>query len=214
RLWDPRTGFLFVDGPFDATNADLTIHLPPAARPRPLRGRVVDSSGQPVPGARAGVAYCVYVGRSGGTMWEDAGLVAVDADGRFELANAPAGGDGVLVAEDAYGRRCYVPLVAIDDFATEIVLRLPGIRGWLWLLPDLADPDLPVTFVDAAGRPLRFTVRDAVGVRPAWRHVVGGPTTVALPDGAVAVVIAAGTAFERRVELDAETTHVHVRGAR
>ena len=44
--------------------------------------------------------------------------------------------------------------------------------------------------------------------------VVAQPTLISVPLATVAIVVAGNTALPRRIDLDEETTHVHVRGLR
>lgn len=213
RLWNPRTGFMHLAGPFTPGQGDLVVQLPDAARGRTLTGRCQELDGTPVTNARIGVSWCTYVTSGGGTMWQDTGrFVSVDTEGRFEMASVPRGA-GVLVAQDASGRRAAIPLEAIvaDE---HITLTMSAAGRWLRLLPLANTPGLPITCIDAKGTRLEFAFWQDQTLRTTVREVVDRPTLLQVPTETNAIVIAAGTSIERRVILDKETTHVHVRGSR
>tara|TARA_R110002072_G_scaffold27804_2_gene90193 strand:- start:23533 stop:26124 length:2592 start_codon:yes stop_codon:yes gene_type:complete len=213
RLWNPSTGFVHLAGPFTPGQGDLVVQLPESARGRTLIGRCMESDGKPATNVRVGVAWCTYVTSGGGTMWEDTGRnVGVDAEGRFELASVPRGA-GVLVAQDANGRRAVMPLEAILADA-EVTLTMSGGGRWLRLLPRANAPGLTITCIAADGSNLEFAIWQGGASRTTDREVVNRPMLLQVPAETTAVVIAAGTAIERRVALEAETTHVHMRGTR
>ncbi|MCR9244647.1 MAG: sigma-70 family RNA polymerase sigma factor [bacterium] len=210
RIWDPRTGFATVVGPFDPRVGPVVVQLGDEARERQLTGRVVVADGGAVPSGTVKLAFCTYVGRTGGTMWDDGLEVPLGSDGRFTFDAAPRGA-GAVVFEAADGQQAVRPLATVAD-GQEIELRLPERVRWLRLLPDAGSSQLPVAFVDADGQPQQVRVWDAAGERDAWSTRVSAMTTVRLPASVIAVWIAPRTPLERRITLDQTTTHVLVRG--
>ncbi|MFK7740685.1 MAG: sigma-70 family RNA polymerase sigma factor [Planctomycetota bacterium] len=221
RVWQPATGVAFTTDPLIPSNAgqegaEQLVALPPSMALRSIRGRCVDGEGEPVAGAGLTVAFCTYVTSGGGTMWEDRGALGVTGnDGRFELQDVPSGGDGVLIAQDRSGSRAVLPLAAIGGDGDACVLRFDATTRWLRLLPaPTGAPALPVVCVAGADREARAFAVWRDGQSESVEFVsVDRPLLVELPADASAVRIAPNTRLQRDVVLDAETTHVHVRGA-
>lgn len=212
RIWNAKTGYVHVEGPLQPVGDELLVQLPAAAKTRRLEGRCVAQDGSAVVGAKLRITWCTYVTRSGGTMWEDLDAgVRSDADGRFVLDAVPSGGEGVLMAEDAQGNRVAVPLASMQSGAELVTVTFGAQVRWLKLLPDSSGPSLPVVAVGADGRVRSLTAWIDGQPQLGEFLIPVLPTLVRLDRETVALRIAPNTARERRVDLDLETTHVHIR---
>ncbi|MCU0862605.1 MAG: sigma-70 family RNA polymerase sigma factor [Planctomycetes bacterium] len=200
---DPRNGARAVSAPHAPGSGDLVLRLPADLRTA-VTGTVLQS-GAPAADASVEVGYVTHVTKGGGTMMESTAAVPCAADGTFTLAAVPRRGAWLQVRIGGALRQL-LPVEALGDAALRIELDDDGPR-WLQLIGSARSQPATIHFelADGALQP----ARTADG--PAWLGVDGDAPVLALPAGAVAVVVAHGSSGAKRLELtDDRAVHLRV----
>lgn len=187
------------------TTASVELALVSGAR---ARGRVVDSSGAPVPDAR--VVRQVYAG--GFIVGELGASVGTDDDGCFELDGLAPGETGVRVTAPGLSTAEVLPPSGVASEIELGVIVLGELRDLLVTLkPPAEEPahGFSVRAVDGADRILLPSVAFDADGRARFEGVSTGAYgfTVALPGGGIHKTdVRLGESSEERVEIDLSGT--------
>ena len=198
RALDPAALAVADAGPFAAGATSVELVLP-AARARPVAGRVQDASGAALAGARVrsyARAYSIPSGPDRTHSWDRAGPEAsADDGGRFRLAPLDAAGVWLLVSAEGYRTRRF-ELGAAGDLETLVLELDRRSTRYGHLQVALGDPDLADRFAlqDRFGEPLPLVLRRGGYQRSRLEEelVDGLSLVLSAPEGAFELVLYRG----------------------
>ncbi len=204
RFARPNTLEVFVTEPVPAGTEDLRVTLPALRHSRPLTGRVVSMTGEPISDVR--VTPSIYLQRtSSGFASHPGHPVLTNHAGEFEIRGAPRF-EGFLSFES----RDIIPKsVDIPDTLPRTPLEIVVLRrAYVRLVhPAGATPASSLAVEDSDGRRLHFSIFQARGSATYSRIPLesGESPVLAVPETATTIVLLEGSDRERsRIPFDVE----------